>query len=98
MNNINSSVPIVEKEMISDLKFPATEVLSDKFSIQDRVNTLHRATSLGNLDKHKVTILFEDSLGLKKVKTTIWALTDRKILLKAGRSIPINRIHSVQIY
>ncbi len=92
-----ASIPLIEKEYISNLKFPGSEVLQDKTSIDERIMTLHRATSLGNLDKHKVTIVFEDESGIKKVRTTIWAMTDRKILLKAGRSIPINRIHTVEI-
>lgn len=91
------NVPMVEKELIGDLHFPPTEVLGSQHSIEERRNILHRATSLGNLDHHKVTIFFEDSEGLKKVRTTIWAITDRKILLKGGRSIPVERIHSVQI-
>ncbi|HAD96260.1 MAG TPA: hypothetical protein DCG19_02580 [Cryomorphaceae bacterium] len=91
-------VPTIEKETINELIFPAQEVLSNRESIRERLFSLHRATSLGNLDKHKVTIIFEDSEGLKKVCTTIWAMTDRKILLKAGRSIPVSRIHSVIIY
>jgi len=92
-----TSIPLIEKENISNLKFPGTDVLSDRNSIEERIMALHRATSLGNLNKHKVTILFEDESGLKRVRTTVWAMTDRKILLKAGRSIPINRIHSVEI-
>ncbi len=90
-------VPVVEKEIINQLSFPPLEVLENRESIKERLFALHRATSLGNLSKHKVTIVFEDSESLKKVCTTIWAMTDRKILLKAGRSIPISRIHSVII-
>lgn len=97
MENNQTIIPLIEKEIINTLKFPANEVLARKESIEERIFALHRATSLGNLDKHKVTIVFEDSEGLKRVRTTIWAITDRKILLKAGRSIPINRIHSVKI-
>lgn len=98
MEQDQTGIPLVEKEIINTLRFPTNEVLANKESIQERIFALHRATSLGNLDKHKVTIVFEDSESLKRVCTTIWAITDRKILLKAGRSIPINRIHSVKIW
>lgn len=91
------NIPIVEKEQIGNLHFPANEVLTDDQSIKNRVAVLHHATSLGNLDKHKVNIVFEDSQGLKRVITTIWALTQNRIILKNNRSIPINRIHSVVI-
>ncbi len=95
--NTTNTIPLVDKLSISELRFPHTEVLLNKHSIEERIILLHRATSLGNLDKHKVVITFEDAEGLKKVHTTIWAITDRKILLKAGRTIPINRIHGVEL-
>jgi len=97
MEKNETEVKWVEKETIDSLIFPKQEVLVNRETIQERIFALHRATSLGNLDKHKVVITFEDSEGIKKVNTTIWAITDRKILLKAGRAIPINRIHSVKI-
>jgi len=88
---------LIQKEIVGELKFPQAEVLIDKSEIQQRVAALHHATSLGNLDHHKVNIYFEDSEGVKRVNTTIWAITDKRILLKNGRSIPINRIHQVVI-
>lgn len=97
MDRSFDAVPLIEKEIVGDLKFPSAEVLFDKSAIQQRVAALHHATSLGNLDHHKVNIYFEDSEGLKRVNTTIWAITDKRILLKNGKSIPINRIHEVVI-
>lgn len=96
MNEPNT-IPLVDKHTISELKFPITEVLNTKVETDERIAMLHKATSLGNLAKHKVLITFEDVEGLKRVHTTIWAITDRKILLKAGRTIPINRIHRVEL-
>lgn len=58
---------------------------------------LEQASTLGNLDKHKVHIRFEDSTGIKTIHTTIWALTEKRIMLKAGRSIPLHRIHSINL-
>lgn len=91
------SIPLIEKETVGGLNFPAHEVLADRISIQHRITVLHHATSLGNLDQHKVNIVFEDIEGVKRVNTTIWALTEQRIILKHDRSIPINRIHSVVI-
>jgi hypothetical protein len=34
---------------------------------------------------------------LKEVYTTFWAVTDKKVVLKAGRMIPVNRIHSIKV-
>ena len=87
----------VEKERISDFSFPKTEVLDSASGRMERSWNLHRATSLGNLEKQKVRITFEDSEGMKEVHTTIWAVTQAAILLKAGRSIPLHRIHDVRI-
>lgn len=92
-----NDIPLFEKEKVSNLHFPTAEVLTDEYSIKNRVTVLHHATSLGNLDHHKVNILFEDNEGVKRVNTTIWALTEKRIILKNNRSIPINRIHSVVI-
>jgi uncharacterized protein (UPF0248 family) len=95
--NTPNIIPLVDKLSISELKFPPGEVLCSKEDEQQRIAMLHKATSLGNLAKHKVLITFEDTQGLKRVHTTIWAITDRKILLKAGRTIPIHRIHDVRL-
>ncbi len=92
-----TEIPLVEKEKIAGLHFPASEVLGDENLRKHRITVLHHATSLGNLDQHKVNILFEDNEGVKRVNTTIWALTENRIILKNNRSIPINRIHSVVI-
>ena len=43
----------------------------------------------------KMRILFEDSEGLKEVRTTIWAVGDKNIVLKKGVVIPINRVVDV---
>ncbi len=95
--NVPNQIPLVDKMLLSDLRFPSSEVLDNKAAIMERITNLHNATSLGNLSKHKVIITFQDTESIKQVHTTIWAITDRKILLKAGRSIPINRIHKVQL-
>ena len=91
------TIPLIEKEVVGNLHFPTNEVLNDANSIKHRITVLHHATSLGNLDQHKVNIVFEDNEGIKRVNTTIWALTEQRIILKHDRSIPINRIHSVVI-
>lgn len=87
----------VEKESLDRFHFPPQEILEGKEAIDLRKQALHRATSLGNLHKHKVLIRFFDDQGPKEVYTTIWAITDNKVLLKAGRLIPVHRIFSVVI-
>jgi len=92
-----STTPEIAKENMGSLHFPELEVLQSEAGRQERSEALRRATHLGNLEKQKVRIYFEDMSGIKVVHTTIWAFTERKIILKAGLSIPICRVHSVEL-
>jgi hypothetical protein len=40
-------------------------------------------------------IYFEDDAGNKMVETTIWGVTDSRVILKQGVVIPVNRIHKI---
>lgn len=93
--NINNPISI-EKENIRGLKFPDSEVLSSKDAIKIRQSDLDRALKLGNLEHNKIKIVFEDSEGLKQVETTVWGVTDKRVILKQGVLIPIHRIHEVR--
>lgn len=83
---------LIQKEDIPHLTFPKVEVLKDLSEIQQRFNDLNRALSLGNLEHSKIKIYFEDNLSKKVVETTVWGLTDQRVILKQGNVIPINRI------
>ena len=98
MNRSIESIPLILKEQIHRLTFPADEVLADANDRSKRIKELHKATSIGNLLHDKVEILFEDQEGVKRVHTTIWAIAQRKVFLKDHRTIPISRIHSVAFY
>lgn len=92
--NINKPLSI-EKETIRDLKFPDNEVLTSKDAIRIRESNLERALKLGNLEHNKIKIIFEDSEGIKQVETTVWGVTDKRVILKQGVLIPIHRIHEI---
>lgn len=94
---VTTDFEIIEKEMIENLRFPSTEVLGDLSKINERTNDLERALSLGNLEHSKIKIFFEDDLSCKVVETTVWAVTDKRVILKQGVGIPINRIHSLKL-
>ncbi|MFY8186905.1 MAG: hypothetical protein ACOVLC_02985 [Flavobacterium sp.] len=85
----------IEKEAITTLQFPKEEVLTDDHEIKQRAIDLQRAMALGNLDHIKMKIYFEDNEQKRVVDTTIWAVTDHKIILKQGTVIPIHRIHKL---
>jgi hypothetical protein len=87
----------IEKELISDLRFPAEEVLAENERIKERRLDLERAMALGNLEHAKIKIYFEDAETLHVVETTVWGVTDKRVILKQGVGIPISRIHSVKI-
>lgn len=87
----------VEKENISSLRFPSAEVLDNPQQRKERARKLGRATFLGNIEHNKIRIYFEDDEGMKMVHTTIWATGSDHIVLKRGVTVPIRRIHDVQL-
>ncbi|MFZ4107144.1 hypothetical protein [Flavobacterium sp.] len=89
---MNPQFETIAKENLSQLVFPKTEVLQDEVAIKQRFSDLNRALSLGNLEHSKIKIYFEDDQSLKVVETTVWGLTDQRVILKQGNVIPINRI------
>ncbi|HEY0031247.1 MAG TPA: hypothetical protein VGC65_10845 [Bacteroidia bacterium] len=96
-NATNTSPESIDKEDISGLKFPDTDVLKTKEAIRARNTDLERALKLGNLEHNKIKIVFEDSEGIKQVNTTVWGVTDKRVILKQGVVIPIHRIHEVNV-
>lgn len=86
---------LIDKEAVKDLHFPNTEVLTEKQAIVQRMNDLDRALSLGNLEHGKIKIFFEDDNSKKAIETTIWGVTDSRIILKQGLVIPVNRIYKI---
>ncbi|MDO9187111.1 MAG: hypothetical protein Q7W13_13940 [Bacteroidia bacterium] len=97
INATNTNSPLsVEKESIVDLKFPDNDVLSSTDEIKIRYSNLERALKLGNLEHNKIKIVFEDADGVKQVETTVWGVTDKRVILKQGVLIPIHRIHEIK--
>lgn len=83
---------LIEKESIQSLVFPKNEVLETAEQIKQRFFELNRALILGNVEHEKTKIYFEDNASKKMVETTIWGITEERVILKQGNSIPINRI------
>lgn len=96
-SNSTETAKIIERDDIKVCVFPDEEVLLDEESTKKRARKIHRATSLGNLEQQKVTIIFSDSEGLKELRTTIWAQTGEKIILKDNIFLPVHRIIEIQI-
>ncbi len=94
---MTSTFENIEKEKIEALKFPTHEVLTDKDAIKERESELNRALSLGNLEHTKIKIYFEDDKSRKLVETTVWGVTDKRVILKQGVVIPIHRVHKISL-
>jgi hypothetical protein len=78
----------IPKEQVNALRFPKVEVLRQSEDVYRRRADLERAVMLGNVEKNKVRIVFE-------VETTIWSITDDRVILKGDGSIPVCRVHQV---
>lgn len=85
----------INKEAVASLVFPKEDVLTDKDDIKQRQADLDRALTLGNVEHGKIKIYFVDDKTSYVVDTTIWGITDQRIILKQGVVIPINRILKV---
>lgn len=97
MNTATTRPVLIEKEELKALKFPHDEVLGSAAQIAERTAKLKTATSLGNLEKHKVQITFYDTEGLKMVHTTIWGTAEDSIILKYNTNIPVHCIVDIAI-
>lgn len=97
-NATNPVKPVaIDKENISGLKFPESDVLTSADEKTMRTHNLEKALKLGNLEHGKIKIVFEDAEGVKQVDTTVWGVTDKRVILKQGAVVPIHRIHEVKV-
>lgn len=92
---MESTFKEIAKEQVNTLRFPKEDVLSDENARKQRRKALEQALSLGNLERIKLKIIFEDDQAAHFVNTTIWGLTDESVILKRGETIPVRRIRSV---
>lgn len=98
MEPLTNIPTLIEKEEVSKLYFSQNDVLDNSAERMMRQVDIIQATRLGNIERYKVKIIFEDTAGLKKVETTIWAVTEKEIVLKKGVVIPVHRIHKIDFF
>jgi hypothetical protein len=92
------NVTYLEKEQLHNLSFFKHDILPDKEDQVQRLNSLSRARSLGNLFRSKVTIVFMTNSGLlQQVETTVWSMSDEFVLLKGGTFIPVKAILALEL-
>ena len=85
---------LIEKERISALTFMDSQPIQQHPELRSQIE---KATILGNAHHSKVSIIFQDDSGLKRVDTTIWAAGLKFICLKGGVWIPIARIVEIKL-
>ena len=85
---------LIEKELISSLSFAEKQTIKQH---PELLTQIERATILGNSHRSKVSIIFQDDSGLKRVDTTIWAAGTKFICLKGGLWIPIDKILEIKL-
>ena len=91
------SIRQIEKETIPFLSFKKNEVIKNEAAQLKRKTNLERAMALGNISKRKVNIFFELKKGERNVvETTVWAVGQEYVTLKAGTLIPIRSITKVK--
>ncbi|MCJ8167600.1 hypothetical protein MKJ04_22345 [Pontibacter sp. E15-1] len=99
MITTTNPIPLVEKEEIPSFHFTTDDVLSNPEARKKRMWDLNRAASLGNVYHGKVEITFQTATGeRKRVDTTVWAVDERFMTLKAGCSIPIPSIIGIEFF
>ncbi|MGC6433370.1 MAG: hypothetical protein ACON4M_04170 [Crocinitomicaceae bacterium] len=85
---------LVEKEIIPSLTFHDISLVKQHPSLKSQIQD---AVTLGNAHHSKVSIIFRDDSGLKRVDTTLWAAGGRFVCLKGGVWLPISRILEIKI-
>ncbi|GAA3948117.1 hypothetical protein [Hymenobacter algoricola] len=92
-------VETVEKEVLSTLHYPATDVLTNPVTRQQRHHDAARAALLGNSYHGKVDIYFRTADGAtKRVYTTVWAADEEYLALKAGGALPVRAVLRFEFY
>ncbi len=87
----------IEKELISSCTFVnAFNAISVELrKLNDK--KLFRAMLLGNGFRNKVKIYFTTTEGERMVETTVWAFTERFVILKGNIFIPVEAISNVAL-
>ncbi len=86
----------IDKYALDQITYAKREVLNDEEERDDRLREIQRGMRLGNTHKLPTRIIFETADGeIKETEATIWAVTEKRVLLKNDLSIPIRSIYSV---
>lgn len=93
----NQQAIITDKLNVNNFIYPQEDVLFDKPDQQKIRNMqLQKAMKLGNMNKQAVKIHFKTTDKTERVtEATVWAVTQKYVILKAANMIPLKSITRV---
>lgn len=99
MEAVAHTVETVAKESIPTLRFPLEDVLPTLEERRRRRHDAERACALGNNYHGKLDIYFITADGqTRRVQTTVWAVHEDYLTLKAGVTLPLRAIVGFDFY
>lgn len=88
---------LIKKEEILTLHPIEQDVLSLRDKQADRIRRLDQALENAQRHHRQAIVTFQTEEGMKQVRATIWAMTDKNIVLKGGITIPVCSILDVEL-
>lgn len=88
---------MIEKAALKTCAFAKTKEKFTDYEVRERNRSLYLAMLMGNNYSSGARIVFNTAEGYKEVLSTIWATTERYILLKGGNTIPLDAITSIEL-
>jgi hypothetical protein len=88
---------VVEKEFIPSIHFNANKSNADLERRTELERQIFKAMVMGNTYRKKSVITFRSEEGLKQVHTTVWAYTQRNLVLKSGIMVPLDSIEQIAV-
>lgn len=96
---VTQSAETVAKETIPTLRFSQNDVLPTAEERTTRRHDAERACALGNNYHGKLDIYFQTADGqTRRVQTTVWAVQEDYITLKAGVILPLHAVLGFDFY
>ena len=86
----------IEKDQLKTCTF-TTPIYTDNQERSERNKRLYLAMLMGNNFESKVKIVFNTLEGYREIFTTVWATTEKFVLLQGGSYIPLESIASVEM-
>ena len=87
----------IEAKALKTCAFTKPKQRFTDFEVRERNRSLYLAMLMGNNFSSPARIVFNTIEGYKEVFSTIWATTERYILLKGGNVIPLDAISSIEL-